>query len=112
MITNTQNSLIESSKLFCNTISSLKQTGENESNYLELLVTDFRDSITLEKFPYIDLLAFLLPPVILTFIDNAINARDNLLKKTKTEDNAYFSDDGFIMGMCYLLKLFYADKKF
>ena len=24
----------------------------------------------------------------------------------------YFSDDGFIMGMCYLLKLFLADKKF
>ena len=112
MITNTQNSLIDSSKLFCNTISSLKETGENELNYLEILVNAFRDSITLEQFPYIDLLAFLLPPVTLTFIDNAINARDNLLKKTKTEDNAYFSDDGFIMGMCYLLKLFYADKKF
>ena len=112
MITNTKNSLIESSKLFCQTISSLKQTGENEINYLEILVTAFSQSITLEKFPELPLLAFLLPPVTLTFIDTAINARDNLLKKTKTEDNAYFSDDGFIMGMCYLLKLFFADKKF
>ena len=112
MITNTKNSLIESSKLFCQTISSLKQTGENETNYLEILVTAFSQSITLEKFPELPLLAFLLPPVTLTFVDTAILARDNLLKKTKTEDNAYFSDDGFIMGMCYLLKLFFADKKF
>ena len=112
MITNTKNSLIETSKLFCQTISSLKQTGENEINYLEILVTAFSQSITLEKFPELPLLAFLLPPVTLTFVDTAILARDNLLKKTKTEDNAYFSDDGFIMGMCYLLKLFFADKKF
>ena len=112
MLTNTQNSLVESSKLFCQTISSLKQTGENELNYFEVLITGFRGSITLEKIPDIDLFAFLLPPLTITFIDTAINARDNLLKKTKSEDNAYFSDDGFIMGMCYLLKLFFADKKF
>ena len=112
MLSNTQNSLIDSSKLFSQTISSLKQTGENDLNYLEILITAFRGSITLEKIPKIGLFAFLLPPLTITFVETAINARDNLLKKSKTEDNAYFSDDGFIMGMCYLLKLFFADKKF
>ena len=111
MITNTQNSLIDSSKLLCKTISALKQTGENEVNYLELLVSAFRGSINTEKMPFIELFAFLLPPLIIQFISNAINARDNLLKK-KSEECSYFSDDGFIMGMCYLLKLFMADKKF
>ena len=55
---------------------------------------------------------FLLPPLTITFIDNAINARDNLLKKNKGEENAYFSDDGFMVGMCYLLKVVNCDKKF
>ena len=77
-----------------------------------MLITGFRGSINLEKMPFIELFAFLLPPLTITFIENAINARENLLKKNKSEDAQHFSDDGFIMGMCYLLKLFLSDKKF
>ena len=112
MITDTQNLLKDSNNLFCKTISSFKQIGENDINFLEVLISGFRNSITTEKIPDIDLFAFLLPPLIITFIDNSINARDILLKKNKTEESSYFSDDGFIMGMCYLLKLFMADKQF
>ena len=112
MLNNTQNSLNDSNKIFCDMISSLKQTGENEINYLEVLVSAFGGNLTPEKVPDIDLFAFLLPPLTITFIDNAINARDNLLKKNKSEETAYFSDDGFMMGVCYLLKIFSADKKF
>ena len=110
MLSNTQNSLNDSNRLFCDMVNSLKQTGE--INYLQVLVTSFQGSLSPEKIPDIDLFAFLLPPLTITFIDNAINARDNLLKKNKSEEMAYFSDDGFMMGVCYLLKLFSADKKF
>ena len=112
MLNNTQNSLNDTNKIFCDTINALKQTGENELNYLEVLVSAFGGNLTPEKLPDIDLFAFLLPPLTITFIDTAINARDNLSKKNKTEENAYFSDDGFMMGVCYILKLFCADKKF
>ena len=112
MLSNTQNSLNDSNKIFCDTVNSLKQTGENEINYLKILITSFQGTLSPEKVPDIDLFAFLLPPLTITFIDNAINARDNLLKKNKSEEMAYFSDDGFMMGVCYLLKLFSADKKF
>ena len=110
MLSNTQNSLNDSNRLFCDMVNSLKQTGE--INYLQVLVTSFQGSLSPEKIPDIDLFAFLLPPLTITFIDNAINARDNLLKKNKSEEMAYFSDDGFMMGVCYLLKVFSADKKF
>ena len=46
MLTNTQNSLNDSNKIFCDTINALKQTGENEINYLELLVTSFEGNLT------------------------------------------------------------------
>ena len=112
MLTNTQNSLNDSNQIFCETINSLKQTQGNELNYLEVLVNAFAGSLSPEKIPNIDLFAFLLPALTLTFIDKGINARDNLMKKNKQEDFIYFSDDGFMIGMCYLLKLFSADKKF
>ena len=111
MLNNTQNSLNDSNQIFCETISSLKQTGENQLNYLEILVSAFEGSLSPEKIPDIDLFAFLLAPLTITYIDNAINARNQLKKKNKDE-SAYFSDDGFMMGVCYLLKLFCADKKF
>ena len=112
MLSNTQNSLNNSNKIFCDMVNSLKQTGENEINYLKILITTFQGSLSPEKVPDIDLFAFLLPPLNITFIDNAINERVNLLKKNKSKEMAYFSDDGFMMGVCYLLKLFSADKKF
>ena len=34
------------------------------------------------------------------------------MKKNKTEEISYFSDDGFMVGICYLLKIFSCDKKF
>ena len=112
MLSNTQYSLNDSNQIFCDTINSLKQTGENELNYLEVLVTAFAGSLSPEKIPDIDLFAFLLPPLTLTFIDTALNAKSNLEKNKKNEETQYFSDDGFMIGVCYLLKLFCADKKF
>ena len=81
-------------------------------NYLEILVTSFGDSVSCKKIPEIELFSFLIPPLTISFIDNAINARENLMKKNKTEENSYFSDDGFMVGICYLLKIFSCDKKF
>ena len=112
LLSNTQNSLNDSNKIFCETINNLKQIGKNSVNYLEVLVTTFGDTLSSAKVPDIELFAFLLPPLTISFIDNAINARDNLMKKNKNEESAYFSDDGFMVGVCYLLKIFSADKRF
>ena len=112
LLNNIQNSLNECNKTFCETINNLKQIGKNTINYLEILVTSFGDSVSSTKIPEIELFSFLIPPITFTFIDNAINARDNLMKKNKTDEAAFFSDDGFMVGICYLLKIFSCDKKF
>ena len=112
LLNNLQNSLNESNKMFCETINNLKQIGKNNINYLEILVTSFGDTLSSSKIPEIEMFSYLIPPITITFIDNAINAKDNLLKKNKTEEGAYFSNDGFMVGICYLLKIFDCDKKF
>ena len=112
LLNNIQNSLNECNKNFCETINNLKQLGKNTINYLEILVTSFGDSVSSTKIPEIELFSFLIPPITFSFIDNAINARDNLMKKNKTDEASFFSDDGFMVGICYLLKIFACDKKF
>ena len=112
LLNNIQNSLNDSNKMFCETINNLKQIGKNTINYLEILVSSFGDTLSSAKIPEMEMFSFLLPPLTISFIDNAINARDNLMKKNKNEENAYFSDDGFMVGLCYLLKIFSCDKKF
>ena len=112
LLNNTQNSFNDSNTLFCETISSLKQTGENNTNYLNILVTSFGDALSPEKIEDIDLFAFLFPALSITFIERLIVAKDNLNKKNKNDEEAFFSDDGFIIGICYLLKIFHIDKIF
>ena len=112
LLNNIQNSLNDSNKMFCETINNLKQIGKNTINYLEILVSSFGDTLSSAKIPEMEMFSFLLPPLTISFIDNAINARDNLMKKNKNEENAYFSDDGFMVGLCYLLKIFSCAKKF
>ena len=113
MLANIENSLNNSNQILCDTINSLKQTGENEINYLYYMVSILSETLSRQESIKLDLFAFLLPALTLTFIDNAITARDNLGKKKKSEDEAsYFSDDGFIIGACFLLKIFSADKFF
>ena len=83
LLNNIQNSLNDSNKMFCETINNLKQIGKNTINYLEILVTSFGDTLSSTKIPEMEMFSFLIPPLTITFIDNAINARDNLLKKIK-----------------------------
>ena len=109
MLMNAQNSFNDSNKMFIDTISSLKQTGENDKNYLSLLVTSFGDALSPEKIKDIDLFAFLFPALCITYIEKLIVAKENINKINMKDEDSYFSDDGFIVGMCYLLKIFKID---
>ena len=112
MLNNSQNSFNDSNKMFCETISALQQTGENNINYLSILVTNFGDLLSYEKIPDVSLFSFLFPALTITFVEKNIVAKENLLKKNKNDEEAFFSDDGFIMGLCYLLKVYHIDKLF
>ena len=113
MLTNTQNSLKDSNQLLCDTIESLKPTEDNGINYLYHMASILSGSLSHQENIELDLFAVLLPALTLTFVETAITAKDNLGKKKKSEDEAsFFSDDGFIIGACFLLKIFSADRFF
>ena len=112
MLNNTQNCFNEANKSFCEIVNNLKENGDNNNiNYLSILVNAFGDALTKEKINDIELFAFLFPAITITFIEKLIVSKDNLLKKNE-QDDTFFSDDGFIIGICYLLKVFRINELF
>lgn len=45
----------------------------------------------------------IIPPLTLNFVEYILNAKDKIAKKNKT--GAFFTDDGFAMGLIFILKL-------
>ncbi len=112
MLNNTQNCFNESNKSFCEIVNNLKENGDNNNiNYLSILVNAFGDALSKEKINDIELFAFLFPAITITFIEKLIICKDNLQKKNE-QGEAFFSDDGFIIGICYLLKVFKINELF
>ncbi|MCQ2817532.1 MAG: hypothetical protein MJ252_09740 [archaeon] len=111
---NSFGSFKESTSMFINTMSALQETGLNNINYLNLLVSAYGNAFSPEKIKDIDLFIFFFPPACIKHIENLIVAKRNLtmISNKKQQEDAYFCDDGFIIGMVYVLKVFKCDKMF
>lgn len=66
---------------------------------MDAFASFFRD----EKNPHMKTFYLIVPALILNYIEYIVTAKDNVNKKTK--ELGYFTDDGFVMGLAYLLKL-------
>lgn len=89
---------------------SLNLLGENNTNYLTLLVSSFENVFSSQNIPDLDFFFYLIPAVTVNYVENLIIAKDKILKKNIKD--AYFSDDGFILGVSYLIKVFKQENNF
>jgi WASH complex subunit 7 len=96
--------------IFQETLNLLDQNKINNINYLKLLVSSFESVFNDQKAQDLDLFYYLIPAVTINYVENLIVAKDNIFKKNVK--NAYFTDDGFILGFTYLLKVFKQDEAF
>jgi len=72
------------------------------AEYFELLVNVFADEFRNEENSHMRNFFIILPPLAINFVDHMLAGKDKLAKK---KAGGFFTDDGFAIGVAYILKL-------
>lgn len=78
---------------------------------MQLLVEAFSTFFRNDKNPHLKLFYLIVPAITLNYIEYIIAAKENMNKKTK-ELGTCFTDDGFAMGLAYILRLLNQNTEF
>ncbi|KAI6194393.1 hypothetical protein M3Y96_01119900 [Aphelenchoides besseyi] len=78
----------------------------NSSDYLEMLVEVFvKELRNVEKFSHLRNFFMIIPPLCINFIERMVSCRQNFAKRHQMDESLTFTDDGFSMGIAYMLTL-------
>ncbi|XP_065673596.1 WASH complex subunit 4 isoform X2 [Hydra vulgaris] len=84
-------------------ISSLTKNFAQGTEYFKMLVDVFAPEFRDQKNMHLKNFFMILPPLTLNFVEHSMNCKEKVNKKNKI--GATFTEDGFVMGVAYILKL-------
>nr|XP_039256887.1 WASH complex subunit 4-like [Styela clava] len=84
-------------------IDTLSKNSAEGSDYFTKLVDVFSQEFRSQKNMHLRNFYAILPPLTLNFVEHSISCKEKMNKKNK--QGAAFTDDGFAMGVAYILKL-------
>ena len=80
-------------------------------NYLKIILDTFDKKIFEKYSNELKLINYLIPSLCIKHINDLIKNRINLKKNNNSKNNGYFTDDGFLLGMTFIIKLFNIEKE-
>ncbi|XP_074863985.1 WASH complex subunit 4 isoform X3 [Carettochelys insculpta] len=84
-------------------LTDLTRNSAEGTEYFKMLVDVFAPEFRSPKNMHLRNFYIIVPPLTLNFVEHSISCKEKLNKKNKS--GAAFTDDGFAMGVAYILKL-------
>jgi len=102
---------IESVKVFDLCIKNLFKQADDASDYLRMLVRNLDGLMEGENVKHLKLFYLIIPPLTLSHVEHVQKGKEILQSKSKNV-GGFISDDGFALGIAYLLKVLNQSEKF
>jgi len=106
-----QGETLESIKLFDMCIKNLFKQADEAGDYLRLIVKNFEGLNKQDNTKHLKLFYLLIPPLTMSYIDHLQRGNERIQSKNKNIGGFIF-DDGFVMGIAYVLKILNQVEKF
>ena len=88
-----------------NAIRDVANKFEEETNYFKLLVDVFHDQLTDESQAHLRNFYLIIPPLIVNYVAHIVRSKEILDTKRPDMEGGCFCDDGFALGLAFLLKV-------
>lgn len=96
-------------KAFAEDVDSLIRNFDEYTEYFKLFVDVFSSVFRSEKHLHLKNFFMIVPPLTINFIENCLVCKERLNKKNK--DSACFTDDGFPIGLAFIIELLGQDEQ-
>eukprot|EP01119_Soliformovum_irregulare_P013331 TRINITY_DN3530_c0_g1_i1.p1 TRINITY_DN3530_c0_g1~~TRINITY_DN3530_c0_g1_i1.p1 ORF type:complete len:1148 (+),score=441.88 TRINITY_DN3530_c0_g1_i1:162-3605(+) len=99
----------QASKNLDGSIDSLAKSFAEGTEYFRLLISVFAEEMRNPELQHLKNFHIIVPPLMINFVEHILLGKDKLTKR-KVE-GGFFTDDGFAIGVAYILKLLGQDKQ-
>ena len=93
----------DSSAVFDKIIESVTKNYTDDTDYFSLLVNTFKGVVGNSETKHLHNFYMIIPALTLNFADSLLSAKDKINKKNVA--GMYFTDDGFSLGIAYILRV-------
>jgi WASH complex subunit 7 len=92
-------------------IGNLCKNFSDSVDYFKILVDVFRNELSTNKNTHLANFYMIIPALTVNFVEQILQAKD-LMYKSHRKKESYFSDDGFAIGVAYILAILDQGKAF